>query len=413
MSSPLIVLPSEPGARSNPSPVSPPPLISIIGVPEPRPHRGPWPGCGGRATVARTETDSLGSIEIDAARYWGPQTERARRLFRIGTERFPPDLIRAVGLQKQAAAEANLALGELPEAIARPIIAAAREIAAGAFDEEFPLPVWQTGSGTQTNMNANEVIANRANELLGAPRGAASRCIRTITSTAASPPTTASPRSCTSPPPRACEHADPGARTHARLRSAPAPREWAGIVKIGRTHMMDAVPVTLGQEFAAWARQVGAGHRAAARHDAAAAVAAAGRHRGRHRPQPPSRFRPRLLRAASPRSPASPSRPTPTSSRAWARMTPGGTLRRAERDRRVASPSSATISACSAPARARGIAELIVPADGLSSSIMPGKTNPTQCEALTMVARAGHGQPRRRDDRRGAELPANSTCSSR
>ena len=120
----------------------------------------------------RTETDSLGSIDIDAERYWGPQTERARRLFRIGTERFPPNLIRAVGLQKQAAAEANLQLEELDPDIADPIIAAAREIAEGRLDAEFPLPVWQTGSGTQTNMNANEVIANRANELLGRPRGA-------------------------------------------------------------------------------------------------------------------------------------------------------------------------------------------------------------------------------------------------
>ena len=122
--------------------------------------------------ATRTETDSLGSIEIDAARYWGPQTERARRLFRIGEDRFPPALIHALGLQKQAAAEANLALGELPEAIARPIIAAAAELADGRFDADFPLPVWQTGSGTQTNMNANEVLANRANEMEGAPRGA-------------------------------------------------------------------------------------------------------------------------------------------------------------------------------------------------------------------------------------------------
>ncbi|MGH7210039.1 MAG: lyase family protein, partial [Acetobacteraceae bacterium] len=95
----------------------------------------------------RTETDSLGSIDIDAARWWGPQTERARRLFRIGAEHFPPVLIRAMGLMKQAAAEANLALGELPREIAEPIIAAARDIAANQLDGEFPLVVWQTGSG--------------------------------------------------------------------------------------------------------------------------------------------------------------------------------------------------------------------------------------------------------------------------
>ena len=121
--------------------------------------------------ATRTESDSLGSIEIDAARYWGPQTERARRLVPYRHGAFPPGLIRAVGLQKQAAAEANLQLGQLPRDIAEPIIAAANEIAEGKHDAEFPLPVWQTGSGTQTNMNANEVIANRANELLGKPRG--------------------------------------------------------------------------------------------------------------------------------------------------------------------------------------------------------------------------------------------------
>ena len=189
--------------------------------------------------MPRTETDSLGSIDIDDARLWGPQTERARRLFHIGRERFPPALIRAVGLQKQAAAEANLALGELPEDIARPIIAAAREVAAGTRDEEFPLPVWQTGSGTQTNMNANEVIANRANELLGQPRGSrapvhpndhvnrgqsSNDCFPTIMHVAAA---------------EGVQH---------RLVPALARRaaEWDGIVKVGRTHMMDAVPVTLG-----------------------------------------------------------------------------------------------------------------------------------------------------------------------
>src|SRR5690606_10385300 len=119
-----------------------------------------------------TETDSLGTIEIPEDRLWGPQTERARRLFAIGSERFPPIFIKAVGLQKWAAAEANAHLGELPQHIADPIRQAASEIIAGQRDEEFPLPIWQTGSGTQTNMNANEVISNRANQILGHPLGA-------------------------------------------------------------------------------------------------------------------------------------------------------------------------------------------------------------------------------------------------
>jgi fumarate hydratase class II len=119
------------------------------------------------ADKTRIETDSLGTIEIPADRYWGPQTERARQLFRIGGQRFPPELIRAVGLHKLACAEANAELGELPANLVAPIRQAAQEIADGNRYDEFPLPVWQTGSGTQTNMNANEVIANRANEILG------------------------------------------------------------------------------------------------------------------------------------------------------------------------------------------------------------------------------------------------------
>ena len=203
----------------------------------------------------RTETDSLGSIEIDAERYWGPQTERARRLFRIGTEVFPPGLIRAVGLQKQAAAEANQQLGELPREIAEPIIAAAREIADNRMDTEFPLPVWQTGSGTQTNMTANEVIANRANELVGGDRGAREPVhpndhVNRGQSSNDSFPTVMHIAAV-----EAVERLIPALAT---LRHALAVRaqEWQDIVKVGRTHMMDAVPVTLGQEFAAWARQV-------------------------------------------------------------------------------------------------------------------------------------------------------------
>ena len=204
----------------------------------------------------RTETDSLGSIEIPADRLWGPQTERARRLFRIGTERFPPLLIRAVGLQKRAAAEANKALGELPAEIADPIIAAAAEVAEGKHDAEFPLPVWQTGSGTQTNMNANEVISNLANRALGQPLGSrkpvhpndhvnrgqsSNDSFPTVMHVAAAEAVT--------------DQTIPGLEAlHSSLARRAA--EWAEIVKIGRTHMMDAVPVTLGQEAASWSRQV-------------------------------------------------------------------------------------------------------------------------------------------------------------
>src|SRR5690242_2366882 len=122
-------------------------------------------------TPTRTETDSFGPIEVPADRLWGGVTERARRNFSIGIERMPDELIRAFGIQKLAAARANMALGALPENIGRAIAEAAQELTDGKLSKHFPLPVWQTGSGTQTNMNVNEVLANRANQRLGAALG--------------------------------------------------------------------------------------------------------------------------------------------------------------------------------------------------------------------------------------------------
>src|SRR6516164_9267552 len=120
----------------------------------------------------RTETDTFGPIEVPADRYWGAQTERARRNFHIGEEPMPPAIIKALALVKRIAAEVNRELGLLDRRLMAAIVAAADEIALGALDSNFPLPVWQTGSGTQSNMNVNEVIANRGNELLGSSRGA-------------------------------------------------------------------------------------------------------------------------------------------------------------------------------------------------------------------------------------------------
>ncbi len=333
--------------------------------------------------TTRTETDSLGSIEIDAARIWGPQTERARRLFRIGTERFPPALIPAFGIQKQAAAEANLALGELPDALAHPIAAAAAELAAGRFDEDFPLPVWQTGSGTQTNMNANEVLANRANQLLGRPLGARAPVhpndhVNRGQSSNDSFPTVmhiAAAQATTALVPQL-----------GRLRAALEARatEWAGIVKLGRTHMMDAVPVTLGQEFAAWARQLALGQ------DRLAAVmprllslpqggTAVGTGLNRH---------PDFDRVFCERAAALTGLPFTPNPNKFEGMGAHDALVELSGMLNVIAVSLMKLGndirlLCSGPRGAIG--ELIVPADGLSSSIMPGKTNPTQCEALTML----------------------------
>jgi fumarate hydratase, class II len=337
-----------------------------------------------RTETDRTETDSLGSIDIDAARYWGPQTERARRLFRIGSEHFPPGLIRAVGLQKQAAAESNLQLGELPRDIADPIVTAAREIAEGQRDDEFPLPVWQTGSGTQTNMNANEVIANRANELLGQPRGSRQPVhpndhVNRGQSSNDSFPTVMHIAAA-----EAVQRLIPALRTlHAALAARAA--EWDGIVKVGRTHMMDAVPVTLGQEFGAWARQVELG--VARLNDAMPRLlslpqggTAVGTGLNRH---------PDFDRVFCEHIAALTGLPFTPNPNKFEGMGAHDAMVELSGVLNVLAVSLTKlgndIRLLGSGPRA-GISELVVPADGLSSSIMPGKTNPTQCEALTMVA---------------------------
>jgi fumarate hydratase, class II len=332
----------------------------------------------------RMETDSLGSIDIDAARYWGPQTERARRLFRIGTEHFSPGLIRAVGLQKQAAAEANLQLGELPRDIAEPIVTAAREIADGQRDDEFPLPVWQTGSGTQTNMNANEVIANRANELLGRPRGARTPVHPNDHVNRGQSSNDSFPTAMHVAAVEAVHRLIPALRTlHASLAARAV--QWDDIVKVGRTHMMDAVPVTLGQEFAAWARQMELG---IVRLDAAMprllslpqGGTAVGTGLNRHRD---------FDRVFCERISALTGLPFTPNPNKFEGMGAHDALVELSGVLNVLAVSLTKlgndIRLLGSGPRA-GIAELIVPADGLSSSIMPGKTNPTQCEALTMVA---------------------------
>ena len=344
--------------------------------------------------ATRTETDSLGSIEIDADRYWGPQTERARRLFRIGTEKFPPTLIRAVGLQKLAAAQANARLGQLPPELADAIADAAREVADGRMDAEFPLPVWQTGSGTQTNMNANEVIAHRANEMLAGDDGDGNQLTGN--------------RGARSPV-HPNDHVNRGQSSNdsfptimhiaaveaverrlkpalSRLLASLVARAgaWDRVVKVGRTHMMDAVPVTLGQEFAAWARQVELGldrldavlPRLLALPQGGTAV---GTGLNAH-PDFAAEFCAGIAELTGLAFTPNPNKFEGMGAHdAFVELsgmlnTIAVSLNKLGNDIRLLGSGPRS-----------GIAELVVPADGLSSSIMPGKTNPTQCEALTMV----------------------------
>ena len=209
----------------------------------------------------RIETDPFGPIEVDAKRYWGAQTQRSLYHFSIGwpdADRMPREVIHAMGILKEAAAQVNMELGLLDPGLGGPIIAAAEEVAAGSLDDHFPLYVWQTGSGTQTNMNANEVIANRAIELLGGELGS---------KTPIHPNDHVNlSQSSNDTFPTAMHIAGATLIAEGLLPSVHALREaldtkartFADIVKIGRTHLQDAVPLTLGQEFSGYAAQLDA-----------------------------------------------------------------------------------------------------------------------------------------------------------
>jgi fumarate hydratase class II len=332
----------------------------------------------------RLETDSLGSIEITADRLWGPQTERARRLFNIGTERFPPILIRAVGLHKWAAAEANRRLDELPANVADAIAQAAEEIIAGQRDDEFPLVVWQTGSGTQTNMCANEVISNRANQILGQPLGTRKPVhpndhVNRGQSSNDNFPTIMHMAAAM----LVSERTIPALTTLADALDARA-GEWAEIIKIARTHMMDAVPMTLGQEARAWALQARLG--AARLGDAMARLmplaqggTAAGTGLNSH---------PDFARTFAEIIAERTGLPFRASDNPFEGMAAHDALVELSGALNTVAVSLNKIAndvrLLGSGPRA-GLSELVIPADGLSSSIMPGKTNPTQSEALTMV----------------------------
>lgn len=208
---------------------------------------------------SRIEMDSSGPVAIAAERYWGAQTQRALAVFGTGREVFPQCLIRAWGHHKQAAALANVELAVLPENLLAPIVQAATELAEGRFDEHFPLSVWQTGSGTQTNMNANEVIANRANEILGFGLGTRSPVhpndhVNCSQSSNDSFPTIMHLTTVS-------ELTDRLLPAMEQLRETLQNKadEWADVLKIGRTHLMDAVPMTQGQAFGAFAHQAAHG----------------------------------------------------------------------------------------------------------------------------------------------------------
>ncbi len=334
----------------------------------------------------RWEHDAFGAVEIEADRYYGAQTRRALDLFGAGGhDRLPSSLIHAAGLQKLAAVRANVAVGAIDPTLADAIELAAREVWEGRFDAHFPLPIWQTGSGTQTNMNANEVIANRANEQLGQPLGTRAPVhpndhVNRSQSSNDSFPTMMHIAVMGD----VVGHLRPALVT---LRDAFAGKAiaFAALVKIGRTHMMDAVPMTVGQGFDTYARQVGA---TIERLDAAiprlGAVPQGGTAIGTGLNAPPG-FDAAFCEALSGLSGQTYS---PAASKFEAM---------AAHDELVSLSGILNVLAVSLIKIANdlrllgsgprcGLGELILPPDGLTSSIMPGKTNPTVAEVVLQAA---------------------------
>ena len=335
--------------------------------------------------ATRIETDSMGEIEVPADRYWGAQTQRAIEHFRIGGHRFSSTVIRALGVVKQAAAIANRQLGNLDPVKAELIVRAAREVAAGQLDDHFPLVVWQSGSGTQSNMNANEVIANRAIELAGGVLGSKRPIhpnddVNRSQSTNDTFPTVMH---------LAAVHALTTAVLPAlvELRQAITAKAdtFVDLIKIGRTHLMDATPLTLGQELGGHAAQLGfcearLREAVAALADLAIGGSAVGTGLNTH-PQWATTV---AAEIAAITGFAFTSAPDKFMALAGHEAIVNASA--ALRTLAVACFKIASDIRLLASGPRSGLGELLLPANEPGSSIMPGKVNPTQCEALTMVA---------------------------
>ena len=335
-------------------------------------------------SATRTETDSFGPLEVPADRYWGAQTQRSIGNFPIGWEKQPVALVRALGVIKQAAAEANMALGNLEPELGRAIVQAASEVATGKLDDHFPLVVWQTGSGTQSNMNANEVISNRAIEILGGEMGSKSpvhpndHCNRSQSSNDTFPTAMHIAAAMT-----AQQVLIPGLqKLHAALDAKA--KAFEGIIKIGRTHTQDATPLTLGQEFGGYAHQVAQG---IMRVDRALAeiyqLAQGGTAVGTGLNAKPG-FAEKVAGEIA-KITGLPFETAPNKFEALAAhdavvemsgacKTVAASLFKIANDIRFLGSGPRC-----------GLGELSLPENEPGSSIMPGKVNPTQCEALTQV----------------------------
>jgi len=335
-------------------------------------------------TKTRTETDTFGPVEVDASRYWGAQAQRSLGNFKIGWEKQPQPIVRALGIVKRAAAETNMALGGLDKKIGEIIVAAAQEVIDGKLDEHFPLVVWQTGSGTQSNMNANEVISNRAIEMLGGVMGSKKPVhpndhVNMSQSSNDTYPT-AMHIACA----EEIEHRLLPALKHLHAALAAKVAAWKDIIKIGRTHTQDATPVTLGQEFSGYAAQVANGiARIEQTMPKLMELAQGGTAVGTGLNAPVGFDKMVAERIAKITGMAFTTAPNKFEALAahdamvfshGAINTVAASLFKIANDIRLLGSGPRS-----------GLGELALPENEPGSSIMPGKVNPTQCEALTQV----------------------------
>jgi fumarate hydratase class II len=335
-------------------------------------------------TKTRTETDSFGPLEVPADRYWGAQTQRSLMNFKIGTETMPVPLVRALGIVKRAAALSNKALGVLDPRLADAIAAAAQEVIDGKFDDNFPLVVWQTGSGTQTNMNANEVIANRAIEMLGGTLGSKKPVhpndhVNMSQSSNDSFPTVMHISAAL-----AIVHDLVPAVQKLRDGLSMKSMQFAHIIKIGRTHTQDATPLTLGQEFSGYVAQLEYGlRRIKEATEYLFELAQGGTAVGTGLNCPPG-FAERFAAIVAEIT-GLPFRSAPNKFEALAAHDAYVFAHGALNALAVSLFKIANDIRFLGSGPRSGLGELSLPENEAGSSIMPGKVNPTQSEAMTMV----------------------------
>ena len=328
----------------------------------------------------RIEHDTMGEVRVPANHYWGAQTQRSHENFPIGTERIPEEVISAFAVLKKAAALANCKLGNLDERRANAIAAACDEILAGRLADEFPLVVWQTGSGTQSNMNVNEVVAARANALLGEKLVHPNDHVNKSQSSNDTFPTAMHIAALIA----AEDHVLPSA---AQLRGTleRLSAEYADVIKVGRTHLQDATPLTLGQEISGWAASLEKDERMIRQAlDGVRELALGGTAVGTGLNAPDG-----FDRAVAAAAAELTGKPFVTASNKFHALT--------SKDELVFAHGAVKALACDmmkiandvrwlASGPRTGLGEITIPANEPGSSIMPGKVNPTQCEAVTMVA---------------------------